>query len=121
MKSSLPPDWRPSENGLEFARVSGLDDWQTQEQIEQFCDHARATGRKLIDWEAGWRNWIRKYHEFHRSSPRPPLTPREQRREETARVLKQIREYGNRDADDQGHGDEVHDPSHGKLPRAKSG
>jgi len=29
-----------------------------QDQTQRFVNHALANGRTLIDWGAGWKNWI---------------------------------------------------------------
>jgi hypothetical protein len=29
-------------------------------EADKFRDHAQSTGRTLVDWDAGFRNWIRK-------------------------------------------------------------
>lgn len=60
--SRLPPDWRPSEADIEFAKTKRPDlDWKTE--AETFRDYwhgvAGADARKA-DWPATWRNWIRR-------------------------------------------------------------
>lgn len=45
-----------------------------QKETEKFIDHARANNRKQVDWQAAWRNWIRKADEFskQRQTKQPP-------------------------------------------------
>lgn len=33
-------------------------------ELERFRDWARANGRKFVDWQAAWRNWVRKAGEL---------------------------------------------------------
>lgn len=39
-------------------------------ETEKFLDHHRAKGSKFLDWEAAWRNWMRRAIEWapHRGS-----------------------------------------------------
>ena len=34
-------------------------------ETERFTNHAVANGRSLLDWDAGWRNWVLKAEEIH--------------------------------------------------------
>lgn len=62
----LPQDWKPSEGVVQQMRTEcpGVD--LTSEHMK-FVDHWKsqpgAKGRKA-DWDATWRNWIRRSHEF---------------------------------------------------------
>ena len=56
----LPKEWVPSDQGKEFAQEQGVD-WQ--KEILVFRDYWVAKpgqGGVKLDWEATWRNWIRK-------------------------------------------------------------
>jgi len=44
-------------------KVPGLD---IDAQHEMFVDYWRAHGKKMLDWTATWRNWMRRAPEFAR-------------------------------------------------------
>ncbi|KFA39987.1 hypothetical protein DF22_003424, partial [Xylella fastidiosa] len=58
--SRLPDDWAPGEGDVLYATQQGVDG---RYEAEKFRDYWRsvagAKGRKQ-DWEATWRNWIRR-------------------------------------------------------------
>ncbi|AIC12627.1 YdaU family protein [Xylella fastidiosa] len=66
--SRLPDDWVPSEVDVLYATQQGVDG---RYEAEKFRDYWRsvagAKGRKQ-DWEATWRNWIRRAAEDKTSS-----------------------------------------------------
>ncbi|HHW4670718.1 MAG TPA: YdaU family protein [Xylella fastidiosa subsp. multiplex] len=66
--SRLPDDWVPSEVDVLYATQQGVDG---RYEAEKFRDYWRsvagAKGRKQ-DWEATWRNWIRRAAENKTSS-----------------------------------------------------
>lgn len=58
----LPPDWRPDDAGRTFA-IDLIGNQRSHLELQKFRDywHARAgPGGVKLDWEATWRNWIRK-------------------------------------------------------------
>jgi len=57
-KTQLPDDWRLDEIGRAYARQNGWDDQKIYAEETRFRDHAKANGRKQIDWPAAWRNWV---------------------------------------------------------------
>ncbi|QVQ51320.1 hypothetical protein J4H86_21260 [Spiractinospora alimapuensis] len=65
----IPPD---------FAATTLMRDWATanapgvdvDRETAAFIDHAHSKGRALKDWEAGWRNWIRKAAEWQQPHQR---------------------------------------------------
>jgi hypothetical protein len=57
------------------AEAPGVDvDFET----EKFRDHARAGRRLLLDWGAGWRNWIRNVERFGGRAEAPNSRSRQQ-------------------------------------------
>lgn len=54
---SLPDEWAPNAAHLEQARVARID---ASREAARFRDHAAATGRVAKDWDAAFRNWLRK-------------------------------------------------------------
>lgn len=61
--SRLPPDWDPGESGFAFAAQQGLTNGKAQGELAKFRDYwtakAGADATKA-DWQATWRNWVRK-------------------------------------------------------------
>ncbi|GLK69198.1 hypothetical protein [Hansschlegelia plantiphila] len=65
----LPDGWKPSDPGLQFARGLGASDREIERELSTMTDWAlQASGDKGVkrDWEAFWRNWIRKAAEAGR-------------------------------------------------------
>ena len=85
-KTLLPADFRITEDMRAWAqqKAPGID---LDEHHADFCDWFHARGRMMVDWDATWRNWMRRaansvpgYREINKP-PRPPtpqleLTPR---------------------------------------------
>ncbi len=77
----LPEGWTPQPEPELIRAVGGQR--AADEQLELFTDHWRAQpgakGRKA-DWQATWRNWLRRSREFAGNSPRaaPDQQPRTQ-------------------------------------------
>ena len=61
---SFPTDWKPAPAHLELAKEHNVD---ISVEAEKFRDHALAQGRMCKDWNAAFRNWIRKSSEFRQS------------------------------------------------------
>lgn len=73
----LPEDWTPKALTAEQRKTVTLTDAQIGEELPNFKDHfAGAAGAKGIhaDWDATWRNWLRRAPEFasgvHRIAPK---------------------------------------------------
>ena len=68
----LPDDWTPD---VVFAASNGMSELDALTEAERFRDYWRAVagakGRKT-DWNATWRNWIRRAVEQRQSSRTPP-------------------------------------------------
>jgi uncharacterized protein YdaU (DUF1376 family) len=65
--SRLPPDWDPGETGFAFASQHGLTNGKAIEELARFRDFwAAKAGADAVkaDWQATWRNWVRKAMEF---------------------------------------------------------
>lgn len=64
--SRLPRDWTPSEAGWAFA-CHALDPARATLELAKFRDYwasKSGAGGRSCDWEAAWRNWIRKAVEY---------------------------------------------------------
>lgn len=53
----LPENWQPSQDGKALAESLGLD---LPAVLTKFRDHFRASGARLVDWDARWRLWCRE-------------------------------------------------------------
>lgn len=72
--SRLPDDWMPDEI---FAASEGLSAADTQREAQKFRDYWRSMpGRRGVksDWQATWRNWVRKAAE-QQSARKPEPKP----------------------------------------------
>ena len=73
----LPTDWQPARSEANIAAEKGHTPEFLTGQLLQFRDYwtakAGANGTKL-DWDATWRNWIRRSHEFAPAKPTRPRT-----------------------------------------------
>lgn len=57
-KHELPPDFELSEGNRGYARKQGWAETKIDSEFERFRDHALASGRKQVDWNAAWRKWV---------------------------------------------------------------
>lgn len=61
--TSLPSDWQPTSEDINFARQEGMNEQEIDREADRFRDYwlscGGQRGRKK-DWAATWRNWIRK-------------------------------------------------------------
>lgn len=73
----LPSDWSPGPDGLAFAAQHGFANGRAEEEAARFRDFwvakAGQDGTKL-DWQATWRNWVRRSAEHRTGRPgnQPP-------------------------------------------------
>ena len=65
VKHQLPETWAPNSAHRELAKAIGVD---ASAQAEQFRDHFAANGEPKQDWDAAFRNWIRRSPAY---APRP--------------------------------------------------
>ena len=56
-KHTLPDDWKPSEDCVLLAKSLGINAYS---EAAKMRDHARYTKRMVADWDAAFRNWLRK-------------------------------------------------------------
>ncbi|RVP07344.1 helix-turn-helix domain-containing protein [Sinorhizobium meliloti] len=61
--TALPEDFLPD---LRVAFANGLDLAEAERQAAMFLDYYRAKGKPMRDWNAAWRNWIRRVPDFAR-------------------------------------------------------
>ncbi|WP_051070006.1 hypothetical protein [Actinopolyspora halophila] len=53
----LPDDWTPTDKHHDYARRNELD---LDREAFKFRNHAHSKARKLVDWNAGFSNWLAK-------------------------------------------------------------
>lgn len=94
----LPRDWTPNDTHRRLSRALGV---SLDGEADIFRDHAQANGRTQKDWDAAFRNWLRKAPEFRRNRAGPhdhdpdrdpeaaARAARERERQETARRREQ--------------------------------
>lgn len=62
-KVKLPNGWQPTDRHRQFAEEHSLD---CDREAEKFRDYHRANHNKFADWDAAFRNWLRKAEEYAR-------------------------------------------------------
>lgn len=94
--SQLPQDFVPTEANVEWAKAS-RPDVDLKDATEQFRDYWIGNGKPKLDWQATWRNWIRRTipqsnRRYQRSSPADLVASNRQRRTELLSELGQYEE-----------------------------
>lgn len=62
-RKQLPEGWEPDVNTLTACK-EGFDDEAIGRELARFSDHAREKDRVSRDWNAAFRNWLRKAQDF---------------------------------------------------------
>lgn len=64
-KTAIDPEFEVTEKMREWARekVPGVD---IESETEKFVDYWLAHGKRMADWTATWRNWMRRAPQFNR-------------------------------------------------------
>lgn len=62
--TTAPDSFPLDERMYDWAAAKGLNRDRVHRETEQFLDYHRAKGTKNRDWNAAWRNWMRKAIEF---------------------------------------------------------
>jgi hypothetical protein len=115
---SIPDDWKPDR---EFSSSHGLSEQRIDEEVARFRDHALAKGRTAKNWDAAWRNWVtspfQKTTSQNGQAPRPGS--KEDNRERTAQMLRDLDAYINAHPDDEEPSREDRQKNAGLLPFRK--
>lgn len=45
------------------------------QELEKFCDYWHACGKRMMDWDATFRNWLRRVPQFARAAPKERWKP----------------------------------------------
>lgn len=77
-KFVYPDDFMVSPDVCKWAEERGLLASYVGEQLEHFRDDARANRRLHADWDAAFKNWLRRQPNFDRTAPRPVKGARSQ-------------------------------------------
>lgn len=67
-----PPTWFPQPEDSEMARKLGVD---PRREAAAMIDWSVAGGKKKLDWDATFRNWVRRKAESNGTAPRAPTPP----------------------------------------------
>ena len=73
-KSALPRDFAISEEVRVWARAH-CPNIDLAGEFEKFCDYWWGCGRKMADWDATLRNWLRRAPQFSRGQPKSRWRP----------------------------------------------
>jgi len=60
VKRSIPDDFLLNDSRSQYATERGFSGQQTREMFDEFRDWYRKTGKRWSDWEAVWRDWVRR-------------------------------------------------------------
>jgi len=66
-KTLLPDDFQITESMRAWARAK-IPQVDIDSEHENFCDYWKAHGKKMADWVATWRVWMRRAPEFARGN-----------------------------------------------------
>jgi len=64
-KKRIPNDFDLTEKRIQFAEEKGINGNRVRNVFDHFRDHHKAKGSTFADWDAAWRNWVRKEIEFN--------------------------------------------------------
>ena len=65
-KTRLPENWFLPKDWGDWALEQGLTESEIRTEAECFADYWRSKGETRADWQATWRNWIRRRRTFER-------------------------------------------------------
>jgi uncharacterized protein YdaU (DUF1376 family) len=68
----LSEDWQPRKEDLDTLCSEGFSLSEIQDQLRRFRDHWKATGKPMVDWDATFRNWVRRSAEMGARGQGPP-------------------------------------------------
>lgn len=60
-RTKLPDSWVPNDTHRRIATEEGVN---VEREVIGFRDHAQATGRVMLDWDAAFRTWLRNARQF---------------------------------------------------------
>jgi hypothetical protein len=73
VRKRLPPDWKPSASVEAQLHTEGFSLFEIQNQVPRFRDYWTGQGKPMADWDATFRNWVRRSNEFAPKGSAAPL------------------------------------------------
>jgi len=68
----VPPQHKPIDDGFLAEMTAAFPELDVKDELERFRDYYRSRGKRLKDWRAGFRNWLKKAREFRDKRGSPP-------------------------------------------------
>lgn len=65
--TQIPVKYCPNEKHYQLAKDLGLD---VMRECEKFSDYYQSRGKSMLDWDAAFRNWLRKAHDYAQAKPK---------------------------------------------------
>ena len=90
----IPSDFKPTEANVEWAK-SARPDVDLKDATDQFIDYWIGTAKPKSDWQATWRNWIRRTHAVRSggTTRRDPASLVAANRKRAAELLGELGQY----------------------------
>lgn len=93
----LPDDWKPTDQDWAIA-CELVGEPKAKTELEKFIDHwKQQPGPKgvKLDWNAGWRNWIRRASEYAggKNGMKPHLSQHQIERENSRKILNDLDQF----------------------------
>lgn len=67
-RHQLPDDFIITDSLKQYATQNGIDESRIDSVFSHFCDHHRAKGTVMLDWDAAWRTWVRNDRKFSKTN-----------------------------------------------------
>jgi len=64
--STIPDSWKPNDAHSQYAKEEGI---ALDFQAERFRTHAEANDRRIVNWDAAFKNWLLKAERTVRAKP----------------------------------------------------
>ena len=74
LPSRLKADWELPQEWGDWAETEGLTGEEILREAEKFRDYWLGNGKTKVDWEATWRNWIRRNLESKNNAVQSKIT-----------------------------------------------
>lgn len=68
--TTIPDDWKPSDEDFQHGRDIGLTDAETTREASKFRNHAKQNDRRAVNWHFAFRNWCINAAEFLGRKPK---------------------------------------------------
>lgn len=115
VKAALPPNWFPNEGAREFAHSLGFTAPEMEQQVDAMADYAAGRDWRMADWNATFRNWLRKAKHYGSNRQAPPRNTRADSFAKATAVIDEMRRRENGSGETDGSADII------VLPRLREG